>query len=467
MTSIVPSTTRARPLGANDAIRVAVAGLGCRGPVLVRGFHRLPGVRIVALCDADRLHLDREAKAFADRNEPVDTQVDVRRLIDDRNVDALVVATPDHWHALMTVWSCQAGKDVYVEKPVSYCLREGRAMVEAARKHGRIVQAGTQNRSDKGLKAACDFLREGHLGKILLARGQDYPLEHWSIGRVDKPQPVPETVDYNLFQGPAPLLPVMRKQFHYDWHFFWPMGTGDCGNRGVHTFDHIRWLIGAAGLPERVVSVGGRFGFDDNGETPNTQIAWFEYKPVPILWEMKTLPARKGTKERESWKGIRASMVLECEGGRLQGGRGGATAFDRDGKRIRHFKGDSGVTHMANFIAAVRSRDARGLAAEILEGHHSSALCHLANISHRTGMPQPPDAIAKSFRDHPRLADSFERLLGHLKANEIDLARTPLVAGPMLTLDAAAERFTGEGADRANAFLTRTYRAPFILPGTA
>ena len=455
-----------RLLGSNEAVRVAVAGLRLRGRDLIEDFRKIPGVRVAALCDADRAFLDREAQKFAKRNEPVRTHVDFRRILDDRDVDAVVVATPDHWHALMTVWACQAGKDVYVEKPVSHTIVEGRRMVEAARKYGRIVQSGTQNRSDTGLREAAAFLREESLGRIRLARGFDYP-ERWGIGRVDGPQPVPETVDYNLFQGPAPLVPLMRENLHYDWHFVWPTGTGDCGNRGVHTLDHIRWLIGQAGLPGRVTSIGGRFGYDDAAETPNTQIVCFDYKPVPILWEMKSLPEAKGSDERDSFHGIRTGMILECEGGTLRGGRGGATAFDPDGRRIRHFKGDGGATHAANFIAAVRSRKPEDLAADILEGHLSSALCHMANISHRIGFRRPAGEIARSVRERGPLADALDRLLSHLKSNEVDLEKTPLVEGPTLPLDAARERFTGEASEWANMFLEREYRPPFVLPEKA
>ena len=459
----LPRAARSKALGANGDVRVAVVGVQRRGPQLVEAFRKLPGVRVVAVCDADRQFVDREVGKFNKRNETVDGCVDFRRLLDRTDVDALVIATPNHWHALMTVWACQAGKDVYVEKPVSHTMWEGRRMVQAARRHKRIVQAGTQNRSCSGLQQALGYVREGHLGGMKLVRGFDYPARQ-GIGKVDGPQPVPRTVDYNLYRGPAPLLPLRRKRLHYDWHWLWDTGDGDCGNRGVHTLDHIRWFLGQGALPPRVISIAGRLGWDDDGRTPNAQIALFDYQPVPILWEMMTLPKRVRPGHVQRLKGMWGSMVIEFEGGYLAGHRGGAQAADRAGKLIRHFRGDSGVTHPGNFVAAMRSRKPHQLRAEILEGHLSTALCHLANISHLVGCRRPPGQIAKAVADNELLKDSFERLTRHMELNQVDLARTPLILGPWLTVDTEAERFVGEGGEWANMYLTRNYRPPFVVP---
>jgi len=459
----VPRAVWSRPLGANGDVRVAVVGVGRRGTALLQAFGELPGVRVVALCDADRTFLHARAAGLRKRNEKVRTFVAYRRLLEDKSIDAVVIATPNHWHALMTVWACQAGKDVYVEKPVSHTLREGRKMVQAARRYKRIVQAGTQNRSCTGLRAALAYVRQGHLGKMKLVRGFDYPTRR-GIGKVDGPQPVPKTVDYNLFQGPAPLVPLRRKRLHYDWHWLWDTGDGDCGNRGVHTFDHIRWFLGEDGLPLRVMSIGGRLGWDDDGQTPNAQITLFGYRPVPVLWEMMTLPKRLGVPHLQRIRGLRGSMVIEFDGGYLGGHRGGAALFDRGGRQIRQFRGDSGVTHPANFISAVRSRKPADLRAEIAEGHISSALCHMANISYLVGCRRSPDAIRKALVDDELLRESFGRLVRHLEANGVDLHRTPLTLGPMLTLDAEAERFVGEAGEWANMYLSRVYRRPFVMP---
>ena len=461
--SSLPAAVRAAARGANDDIRIAVVGLYHRGPQLVGWFRKVPGVRVVALCDCDTQMSGKALEQFGGAAQKPRTVVDFRRLLDAKDVDAVAVATPNHWHALMTVWACQAGKDVYVEKPVCHTIVEGRRMVRAARKHKRIVQAGTQNRSCTGLQQCLAFLREGSLGKMKLVRGYDYPGRQ-GIGKVDGPQRVPKTVDYNLYQGPAPLLPLRRKELHYDWHWIWDTGDGDGGNRGIHTLDQIRWFLGQRGLPEHVFSIAGRLGWDDDGQTPNTQIALFDYQPVPILWEMMTLPKRL---RPPHLRGIGGSMVIECEGGYLSGWRGGGAAFDKQGKPIKRFRGDGGVTHAANFVAAVRSRKSGAQRAEILEGHLSTALCHMANISHHAGHRRSPDDIKKAVADDELLSESAGRLIEHLGTNGVDPAKTPLTLGPKLTMDTKAERFTGQAAEWANMYITRQYRRGFVLPDEA
>lgn len=457
-----PAVGRARVIGAGDEIRIGVIGVQHRGPQLVDAFHRLPGVRVVALCDADSRMTDAARAKFTSAGETVRIYPDFRGLLDDKEIDAVAIATPDHWHAVMAVWACQAGKDVYVEKPVSHGIWEGRQIVRAARKYGRIVQTGTQNRSDTGLRAVRDYLHSGKLGKIRLARGFNN-VRRPDMGRVAGPQPVPETVDYDLFIGPAPMRPLMRKIFHYDWHFQWPEGTGDTGNRGVHTLDHIRWLIGQDGLPERIISHGGRFVADDDGETPDTQIALFDYRPVPILWELRGLPRAKGASDMEPFRGRRTGMIIECEQGYVIGGRGGATVFDWDDNQLERFPGDSGQTHQANFIEAMRTRNPADLRAEILQGHRSSTLCHMANISYHIGTRMTPPEIAADRADGDDFAESFDRMVNHLRANEIDLDRTPITAGPELKFDTEKEEFTGPSSRWANMYLKRNYRRPFVL----
>jgi len=458
-----PVVMPARAFGAADAVRIGVIGIRLRGGQLVDQFRRLPGVRVTAICDADTALFAGQLKKFDSGEEKVAAHVDFRRILDDPRIDAVAIASPDHWHALMTVWACQAGKDVYVEKPVSYNISEGRKMVEAARTHKRIVQTGTQNRSDTGLKAALAYLAEGPIGRMRLGLGFDFTGRR-SIGTVDGPQPIPETVNYDLFRGPAPLVPLLRKTFHYDWHWFWDTGTGDCGNRGVHTFDMLRWFTGQKALPPRVVSIGGRFGWDDNGETPNTQITLFAYEPVPIIWEMTSLPRRQVDRQEDRFRGNRASMMFDFEGGYLCGHRGGARVHAWDHKLIRAFKGDGGRTHYANFIDAVRSRKAEDLEADILEGHLSSALCHLANVSYLLGRHRPTDAVKEAVGDHPVLGPALEDLLGNLTHNGVDLAKIRPTHGATLTLDTEKERFVGEAADWANMYLERTYRRPFVMP---
>jgi hypothetical protein len=255
----------------------------------------------------------------------------------------------------------------------------------------------------------------------------------------------------------------MRQQLHYDWHWFWDTGTGEMGNIGAHDLDHARWAMGIETVAPRVLSLGGRFGYDDDGQTPNTQIAFLDYEP-PMIFEIRGLPRRKGTTAMDTYKRLRASMRVECEGGFFAGGRGGGWAYDKDGKKIKQFRGDGGPDHQANFIRAMRSRNIRDLRADIEVGHVSATLCHMANISYRLGQCQSPGAIQEAVAGNDILAETVDRMLSHLRANEVDLEKNPLAVGPMLTFDAEHEKFVGESSARANTFLKRTYRPPFVVP---
>jgi predicted dehydrogenase len=454
------SLSRGKILGANEAIRIAVAGLNSKGADHLKLFGNTPGVRIVALCDADRDVLDREARELNEKNIKPELYVDIRQLLDNKSVDALVIATPNHWHSLMGIWACQAGKDVYVEKPVSHSLWEGRRLVEAARHYNRIVEAGTQSRSDEGLMAIQDYLRQGSLGKILYARGLCYKPRP-SIGKVSGPQAVPATVDYNLWCGPVPMAPVLRQKFHYDWHWFWATGNGDIGNQGIHEMDKCRWLIGQQGLPPRVLSFGGRLGYVDDGETANTQIAFFDYKPAPIIFEVRGLPGKAGVRYMDRYRGIDIGEVIQCEGGYVAGD----FAYDNKGQKLKQFNRDGGAKHHLNFLEAVRSRKSSSLNAPIEGGHLSSALCHMANISYRLGQPANREGIIKSLENNSELMDSWDRFQEHLLVNEVSLSQTPRILGPWLNMDSRTERFTGEWAEKANAFIKQDYRAPFVVPG--
>ena len=461
-------TPFSRARGANDDIRVAVVGIRGQGSSHIEGFRSTSGARVVALCDVDQKFLDREVKKFKDRNEKVDAYTDVRKLLDDKNIDAVVIATPNHWHALLTVWACQAGKDVYVEKPVSHNIWEGRKAVEAARKYNRIVQAGTQSRSDPGPREAFEYIQEGNLGKILVARGFCYK-RRASIGKVDGPQPIPASVDYNLWTGPAPLEPLMRKHLHYDWHWVWPTGNGDLGNQGIHEMDMCRWAIGQTGLPPQVMSIGGRFGYVDDGETANTQIVILDYNPTPLIFEVRGLPRKKDDSVMDTYRGNRIGVVIQCEHGYFNGGAGGGWVYDNDGKKIKQFVGDGGrIRHRANFIKAVRSRKVSDLNADILEGHLSSALCHMGNIPHRIGQLSSPDEIREVVKADNEAIEAFERFQEHLAANWIDLSKTRAVLGPRLRMNSEKEKFVGDGelgiTRWANELLTRDYREPFVVP---
>lgn len=440
---------RARVLGANDDIRVAVVGFRSQGRKHIEWLRGLPGVRVVALCDADRDVLDRELKKSGDLNEKVAGYTDVRKLLEDKNIDAISTATPDHWHALVTIWACQAGKDVYVEKPLCHNFWEGRQMVEAARRYDRIVQFGNQDHPHGTGEMK---LESAELGKILVVWASLNRMRQ-SIGKVDGPQPVPESVDYDLWCGPARMGPLMRERFHYDWHWVWPTGTGELGNNGVYPLDACRLALGQRTLPKRVMSLGGRFTFDDDGETPNTQIAIFQYEPGPMLiFEVRNLPSEEGPKA--------SGRKIKCERGEAGLPKPSGEPGDTGG-----FKRHQG--HMFNFIEAVRSRRRSDLRTDVLEGHLSTAMVHMANVSYRLGTPHSPGEAREAIKDRGSEAvATFEGFKEHLAVNGVDWSKTKVVVGPWLEMDAEREQFVGSSdtVSRANELLRRSYREPFVVP---
>mgnify|MGYP006283843425 FL=1 len=453
-----------RVLGANTDIRVAVVGLGNKGRHHVRVLKRLPGVRLVALCDVDPKRLGEQTRQCPG----VFAATDPRKVLDRRDVDVMVIATPDHWHAVLAVWACQAGMDVYVEKPVSHSLHEGRKIIEAATRYKRIVQSGTQYRSDKGLQEAAQYIREGHLGRMLWGHVVWYE-RRGSIGKV-APH-TPDWLDYDLYCGPAEVRPLRREKLHYDWHWVWPTGTGDLGNSGIHAFDVCRWFAGFEGLPPRAMCLGGRFAVDDAGETPNTQLTVLDYPDAPILIEDRNLPTRRGTNALDHYRGIREGVILQCENGYFAGLRGGGWVYDENGKKIKQFVGDGGREHHANFFEAVRSRNPGLLNAPIQEGHVSSACCHLGNLSYRVGSPAKQEALRQITGEFRQAGETVDRLLEHLRANEVDLKRTPMTAGPWLTLDEQTEEIVrvegGDGSSplaQARQLARGSHRPPFLIP---
>ncbi|MCY2989984.1 MAG: Gfo/Idh/MocA family oxidoreductase [Planctomycetota bacterium] len=473
---------RLQAAGPNAEVRVAVVGLGGidtiggvggRGRQLIRRLQEVPGARVVALCDVDQAVLDQEVQPFKDRHEVVGAYTDIRKLLDDKRIDAVAIATPNHWHALATIWACQAGKDVYVEKPFSYNIWEGRQMVAAARKFGRMVQVGTQSRSSEVLRQAIEYLRSGEVGPIRYAHAIVYRARD-GIGKVGAPAPVSPTVDYDLWCGPAPRTPLLRQQLHYDWHWFWSTGNGEIGNNGAHSIDVCRWALGQLQPPPRAMSIGGRFAFHDDGETPNTQIALLDYQPAPLICEIRNVKAAKGTDTLGKFRNLSQGVVIDCAGGYFAGDASGGTVFDTQGRKIKEFRDDRkphelalSISHLANFVAAVRSRNIGDLHAEALQGHISAACSHIANASYRIGQRSEPHAILETIRSNRELADAFERCREHLQANGVDLAVTPAVAGPWVTLDSTQERFVGEFADQANEVSQRAYRKPFVVPEVA
>ena len=446
--------------GANDDIRYAVIGFNGRGGDHLSGMAKVKGTRLVALCDVDRGVLDRHVKSCQDRGQAVEGHTDIRKLLENKDVDAVTIATPNHWHSLAAIWAVQAGKDVYVEKPVSHNVWEGRQLVSAARKHKRIVQAGTQCRSSSGIAEAIQWLHEGHVGKILCSRGLCYK-RRASIGKVDGPQPIPAGIDYDLWCGPAPKGPLMRKRLHYDWHWVWPTGNGDLGNQGIHQMDIARWVLGEPLLSSTVLSVGGRFGYEDDGTTPNTQIVYHGYPSAPLIFEVRGLPASDTVSKMDQYHGADIGVVVECEGGWMViPNYRSAQVFDKNGNAMKRFEGSS--SHYENFIAAVRSRNPADLKGEILEGHISSALCHTGNISYRLGRTHSPEEIREAIKSNSRLAEALGRMEEHLAANKVDLNKTPAALGVLLQMDPHQEQFVGNS--EANTMLMREYRLPFVVP---
>jgi predicted dehydrogenase len=452
-----------RPTGANGDIRFAVVGFGGRGMSHISGLREGKGTRLVALCDVDSKILDREVKKHRDRGEQVESYTDVRKLLENKDIDVVSFATPNHWHALGTIWALQAGKDVYVEKPVSHNVWEGRRIVEVARELNRIVQAGTQSRSSSGIREGIEWMREGHIGKLVRARGLCYK-RRGSIGKVDGPQPIPDGIDYDLWCGPAPKDPLMRKRLHYDWHWVWPTGNGDLGNQGIHEMDVARWVLGEMALSPRVLSVGGRLGYVDDGTTPNTLIVFHDYLAAPLIFEVRGLPSAADSKDMDKYRGVDIGIVGDCEGGSLIiPSYSSAKVVDKQGVEIKRFSGSS--SHFANFLAAVRSRKPSDLHADVLEGHLSSALCHTGNISYRLGKTQSPEEIREAVKADKDLAETLGRMEQHLAANNVDLKNTPATLGTVLKMDPKTERFIGN--PEADKMLTREYRQPFVVPAKA
>ncbi len=475
----------AQVLGANGDVRVAVVGLNGRGKNHITSLKSVKGARLVAVCDPDSAVLDSTAAKLATEGIAVKKYSDIRELLASPDIDAITIATPNHWHSLMGIWACQAGKDVYVEKPVSHNVWEGRQLVAAAAKYNRVVQTGTQIRSGEGLIEAVAWTRAGNLGKITASRGFCYKRRD-SIGKTAAPTPVPTTVNYDLWSGPAPLVAPHRNSakngpIHYDWHWVYLYGNGDVGNQGIHQMDVARWFLGEPGLPRHTLSIGGRLGYADDGDTPNTQVIVHDYATAPLIFEVRGLPARSGvgapsgagaaagsaeSSGVDKYRGVSIGNIVDCEGGSVvTNAYFTATAYDKAGKVVKEFKGTD--RQMQNFIDVVHSRKTAELYGPIGEGHVSSALCHLGNISHQIGHAAPAGEIVEKIKGNAPFAEAYGRMAEHLAANGVDLGKTPATLGQMLAIDPAAENFTGKDAAAANALLTRNYRAPFVVPKLA
>ena len=407
------ATGQRKENGASDRVRVAVCGLHGRGGDHLKNYAQLPNVQVAALCDVDDGVL-RKTLAQMDRKglpKPA-AYTDIRKLLDDKSVDAVSIATPNHWHSLMAIWACQAGKDVYVEKPCSHNLWEGKQLVKAAQRYSRIVQHGTQTRSAGAVREAVEKMKGGLIGDVYMARGLCFKWRN-TIGNTPA-SAIPPGVDYDLWTGPAPARPFTRNRFHYNWHWFWDFGNGDLGNQGTHQVDVARWGMGL-GFPTKVSAMGGHFMFDDDQQTPNDLTCCFEFEDPGAKRRMIVFEVRHwitnheaevgtrtlGTAEQNSAAGLGklgpSSGGHNTVGNIFYGSNGYLATGDEDAATYRVWTGpdqeahepvhNGGAenVHFRNFIECVKSRNQNDLHAPIEEGHISCGLVHLANASYRLG----------------------------------------------------------------------------------
>ena len=449
--------------GANDRISVGGIGCGWRGGDHMNAFGSIPGCQVTAIADPDSQHLE----SFGTRNPKAAKYRDLRKLIEDKTVDVVYVATCNHWHCLAAIWAMEAGKDVYVEKPLSHSQWEGLQVVKAARKYDRICQMGTQQRSDPMQAEIKKFLyEEKGIGTIKSAAVNRYGVRP-SIGKRTTPLPIPPEVDYNLWLGPAQDQTLFREKFHYDWHWDWNTGSGEMGNWGVHVMDDMinNVLLDAVALPQRIMAGGARVVYNDAGQTPNVHFVYFDTGLIPVVLGLSNIPDKKNPRSAGKCAGPGSGYVAYAEGGRLEGQRGRAKAFDNDGKLIREFRGDSGAGHQKNFIAAVRAHDKNLLNTDIELGNTVTGWCNFANIAFRVGKPYRTEDAQPLFgktegRWEELIANTTELLAG----NDIPMEGSEIRLSPMLTIDEKNQRFVGAGADEANQYVKREYRAPFVVP---
>lgn len=371
--------TRRLSAAPSDTVRIGIIGVGGRGNALMtQELSRVPAARLTHLCDVDQARLEK-AQTAADKAGygKVRGSADLRRVLEDKEVDAVIIATPDHWHAPAAILACAAGKDVYVEKPVSHNLREGRLLVESARKYNRVVQAGMQSRSRPSTIRAIEIAHSARLGRVLMAKA--WNSQHRAdIGKKAN-GPLPPGFDYDTWVGPAEMVPFNENRHHYKWHWSWNFGTGDMGNDGAHQIDQARWAL-QTDLPVRVSGAGAKYFFDDDQATPDTMNMTFDYGKKGLVWEMRIW-------HDYGLEGIDNGVAVYGTEAFLHIGRWnrkwGYRVFDKSGKMTEEYQDNEPDFHMQNFIDCIKSRKRPNCDIEI--GHISSAHCHLGNIVHRTG----------------------------------------------------------------------------------
>lgn len=483
--AVTLATGAAKPIAANDKMGIAVVGAGGRGGSHINAWLKDSRTEILYVVDVDKNAGNKRCDMIAGEQERRPTFVtDMRRTFDDKSVDAVSTATPNHWHALCGVWAMQAGKDTYIEKPICHNIAEGSALVAAAKKYKRVCQTGTQCRSNSAIQDAVKFMADGGIGDVKLARGLCYKRRK-SIGNLGD-YPIPGNVDFNLWSGPATYTEpkLTRGRFHYDWHWQRLYGNGDSGNQGPHQTDIARWGLGIDSHPVSVISYGGRLGYQaerkneqyvDAGNTANTQVSIYDYGDKCIVFETRGLEVKPtGDEELHRLfggykKGNKVGVIFYGSDGYLvQKSYTNCVAFDKDFKEIKTFGG--GGNHFGNFLDVCESRNMDDLNAGAWEGHLSAGLSHLGNISYYLGQDnkvspkEAADVLAgvKSLDDN---RESLERTLQHLRDNNVDLKNYPISMGPMLKFDPEKEVFPG--SPEATAMVTRDYREGFACPKAA
>jgi predicted dehydrogenase len=494
--------TYAQSAGANGDLRVAVVGFRSRGNEHIKELKKIKGVRIVALCDVDSNVVAKGLK----ENPGAKGYTDMRKMLEDKDIDAVSIASPNHMHAIQGIWSLQAGKHLYIEKPLSHNIFEGQQLVAASNHFSKlVVQAGTQSRSGAGIRAAIKDVHAGKYGKVKVSRAICYKRRK-SIGPAKK-NAVSADIDYDLWNGPADIQESIRGNqtdkvqetgsqgsVHYDWHWFWNYGGGDLCNQAIHEIDIARWFLNTHEVSPEVVSVGGRFGYVDCAETPNTFISIHNYAAAPLITEVYGLTSdgkingpmnkfgafseiNKDHKEKKSAKSPEIGIIVECENATIVvPDYNSAQVYDKDGKFVKTYGktvdavdltgGASG--HHANWVAGIRKGSSEGIHAPVRECHLSTALVHSANISFRLGAKKSAGEIKEALKASSGLSEAFGRMAEHLGRNGVNLDEAKATLGAPLTQDTKTELFTGANAEAANRDLVakRTGRKGFEIPTT-
>lgn len=451
----------ARPAGPNETLRVAVVGTNGRGGSHIAGWLGNPETELAVVCDCDPAAARKYDKRFAELPRRPEFEQDVRRLLDRKDIDIISIATPNHWHALMSIWAMQAGKDVYVEKPCSHNVDEGRVMVDWARRLGRICQMGAQSRSMPGMRKAVEFVQSGSIGRVQLAHALCYKRRP-SIGLVDTPAPLPAGLDFDLWAGPAPAEVPIRKKLHYDWHWDHRTGNGDLGNQNPHELDKARWGLGKQELPRRVVSLGGRLGYLDNGDVANSQVTLYQWDDALMISDVRGLEIKSPVDFGLAAGPLRvANIWWGSEGYVVAPNYSSGVAFDYDGREMGKWSEGGDQNHYDNFIKGVKSRRHEDLHLDIEDGHLSSALAHLGNVSWALGQPVEPGTRPSLAADEQRVSKTLESFESHLAENGVDFAHAKLLLGRTLSIDPTTEK---SDDPEANQLFTREYREGYELP---